>query len=216
MYLVVLNHLSDITLQLFLPFLVMYEPRLADMSCHVLKGLLGIRDHQFQKFAVCPKCASLKTFDELQSDSTCRVSQFGASPCNTEMGKRMRSLSGRVVLQPLITFAFEGVTNQLRRLIARKGFAEQLELWRKRRIPPGTFADVYDGDVWRDFQVYEGVPFLSAARNLALQLNYGEPIAFVCMRTHPHSLSYRWLPTFQKKSVLRGRSLHVHSEFATK
>jgi hypothetical protein len=195
MYLVVLNHLSDATMQLFLPFLVLYEPRLTDMSCYVLKGLLDIRDHQFQKFAVCPKCASLKTFDELQADSICRCSHFGI-PCNTEMGKRTRSVSGQVVLQPLKTFAFEGVTKQLRRMVARKGFLQQLELWRKRGVASGTFADVYDGNVWREFQVYEGVPFLSAPRNLALQLNYGtfcELLSESVVSTLNASPCSRWL-----------------------
>lgn len=30
--------------------------------------------------------------------------------------------------------------------------------------------DVFDGRVWRDFQTYEGVPFLAAPRNYALML----------------------------------------------
>ena len=31
--------------------------------------------------------------------------------------------------------------------------------------------DVFDGWVWRDFQIYEGVPFLAAPRNYAFMLN---------------------------------------------
>ena len=31
--------------------------------------------------------------------------------------------------------------------------------------------DVFDGWVWRDFQIYEGVPFVAAARNYAFMLN---------------------------------------------
>ena len=35
----------------------------------------------------------------------------------------------------------------------------------------GKYCDVYDGKVWKDFMTVEGVPFLSAPFNFALQLN---------------------------------------------
>ncbi len=117
--LVVVNQLSDLTMQLFLPFLVLAEPKLEGISCYVLKGLLGLREHQFQELAVCPTCASLKSLAELQDDSQCRYAPFGTDPCNKEMGKRIRSLSGEVFSRPLKTFVFNGVANQLSIMLAR-------------------------------------------------------------------------------------------------
>ncbi|XP_020894762.2 uncharacterized protein LOC110233779 [Exaiptasia diaphana] len=45
------------------------------------------------------------------------------------------------------------------------------ELWRKRNIPKGFLADVFDGKVWKDFMYIEGKPFLAEPRNYALMLN---------------------------------------------
>lgn len=35
----------------------------------------------------------------------------------------------------------------------------------------GTLSDIYDGQVWKDFHVYKGQPFLSEPHNLAVMLN---------------------------------------------
>ena len=34
-----------------------------------------------------------------------------------------------------------------------------------------VYADVHDGKIWKDFQPYNGKPFLSEARTLGLMLN---------------------------------------------
>ena len=44
------------------------------------------------------------------------------------------------------------------------------ELWRLRKNQP-AFCDIYDGQVWKDFQYINGSPFLAAPNNLALMLN---------------------------------------------
>ena len=44
-------------------------------------------------------------------------------------------------------------------------------MWRKRVTTEGTLADIYDGQVWKDFQTYEGRLFLSEPHNLAVMLN---------------------------------------------
>ena len=56
-------------------------------------------------------------------------------------------------------------------MVKRNGFLKSCEWWRLRKIPPNTFCDIYDGQVWKDFQYVSGVPFLSAPNNLALMLN---------------------------------------------
>jgi hypothetical protein len=44
------------------------------------------------------------------------------------------------------------------------------EEWRNHR-GGDSYSDVYDGNVWKDFQVYEGVPFLAQSNNFGLILN---------------------------------------------
>lgn len=214
MYVVYSYNLSDAALELFLPLLTLYAPELASFTAHSLKGLLGIGQHTFQKYAVCPSCASLKSLQELKLDPVCRFDPFAnGKPCNTNMGRQERSvLTGMGDVKPLKTFAFSGVRAQLQRMLARPGFAEKLELWRHRRIPSGTLADVYDGLVWRDFMTYDGSPFLAAPGNLALQLNFGrfstsalhtDTLTPTHTHSHTHVYAHRWFPAFQEARVLR-------------
>ena len=48
---------------------------------------------------------------------------------------------------------------------------DQCQMWRKRVTTEGTLADIYDRQVWKDFQAYEGRSFLSEPHNLAVMLN---------------------------------------------
>ena len=45
------------------------------------------------------------------------------------------------------------------------------EMWRNRKVPNGFLADIFDGRVWKEWQVINGEPFLSAPRNFAFMLN---------------------------------------------
>ena len=49
-------------------------------------------------------------------------------------------------------------------------FETQCEEWRNRR-GGDSYSDVYDGNEWKDFQVYEGAPFLSQSNNFSVILN---------------------------------------------
>ena len=45
------------------------------------------------------------------------------------------------------------------------------EEWRSRSVQADIYGDVFDGNVWRDFQQFIGKPFLKDKYNLALMLN---------------------------------------------
>jgi len=170
-YLLHLNHISTDHLDMILPFLALYAPELNDISSYVLLGLLGIRENKFTQYAVCPKCASLKTLEEVQFDPICRNITF-KSPCGMFMVDEHRLMSGEVQRVPKLTAAVNSVAKQLQQMFLRPGFTNKLELWRKRHIPPNVWADVFDGRIWREFQSYKGKPFLSTSGNLMFQLNY--------------------------------------------
>ena len=53
----------------------------------------------------------------------------------------------------------------------RPGFIEKCELWRSHDAPPGTYSDVYDGKVWKEFMYVNGQSFLSSPFNYAFQPN---------------------------------------------
>ena len=44
------------------------------------------------------------------------------------------------------------------------------EKWHSRNND-GSYSDLYDGNVWKEFQVFEGVPFLSHYNNFGLIMN---------------------------------------------
>ena len=56
-------------------------------------------------------------------------------------------------------------------LFNRPSFATSCEQWRERQSINGTLKDVYNGNVWRQFNEYAGQLFLSHPHNLALILN---------------------------------------------
>lgn len=59
---------------------------------------------------------------------------------------------------PILLYPYLGVKDPLERMLKRKGFKEKCELWRERyddqdrRKEHETMADIYDGDLWQDYQ----------------------------------------------------------------
>jgi len=78
---------------------------------------------------------------------------------------------GLTYLYPKCSFCHRNVTKNLQGLAHRPGFNEACEKWREREMCDNVYADVYDGKIWKDFQSYNGKPFLSEARNLGLMLD---------------------------------------------
>ena len=56
-------------------------------------------------------------------------------------------------------------------ILNRPNFWQECEQWRQRKIATDVLKDVYDGAVWKEFQSYDGLPFLSEEGNIALMLN---------------------------------------------
>lgn len=56
-------------------------------------------------------------------------------------------------------------------MLKRPDFYRKCEEWRTIEQPPGTYSDIYDADIWKEFLIHDGVPFLSVANNYAFQLN---------------------------------------------
>lgn len=53
----------------------------------------------------------------------------------------------------------------------RPKFIQKCELWRVRQTDQDVYQDVYDGNVWKNFLEYDGVPFLSLPFNFGFSLN---------------------------------------------
>ena len=63
------------------------------------------------------------------------------------------------------------IIESLKEMLVRPAFLEKCEAWRSRKVEDGLLADIYDGNIWKDFLNLNGVPFLSVPYNFALTLN---------------------------------------------
>lgn len=86
--------------------------------------------------------------------------------------KKVKSSKGKISLYPRLIYCYCSVIESLKCMIGGKtDFISKCEQWRERETPEGMYQDVYDGKMWKYFMNVDGVPFLSAPYNFALQLN---------------------------------------------
>ena len=155
-------------------------------TLHLAKKILGPRRDMFLKHTTCPKCKSLYNTEDCRivlPDKTvvskkCSHVEFPLHPqlarrrpCETVLLKTVRTSAGTTFLYPRNLFCYKELTGSLYDFVSRPDFIDQCELWRNRQVAIGVYSDVYDGKVWEEFQVHEGVPFLSVPYNFGLSLN---------------------------------------------
>ena len=61
--------------------------------------------------------------------------------------------------------------NYLGTLLNRPGFDVLCSQWKTGQSDDGTYNDLFDGKIWKDFQSYDGMPFLSEPFTYGLMLN---------------------------------------------
>jgi hypothetical protein len=64
-------------------------------------------------------------------------------------------------LYPYKVYCHNSVIANLPRFLQRSGFVAKLEIWRNRNIPNGFLADVFDGQIWKEWQYVDGQQFLA-------------------------------------------------------
>ena len=113
-----------------------------------------------------------------QTIKACSFIAFPAHPnhsfrrsCGTRLLKTVELANGRTYFYPFLTYCYVGLDQSLQYLLDRPNFYSQCELWQKRETKCGIFCDVYDGNIWKEFQSYNECPFLSKEGNLALMMN---------------------------------------------
>ena len=87
--------------------------------------------------------------------------------------KEITVKDGKKRLYPHKVYCYRSVIETLKTLVKKSNFTERCELWRQREIRSmhHVMCDVFEGRVWRDFQVYNGSPFLEKPRNYGFMLN---------------------------------------------
>ena len=185
-------HISDAAIDALLLFLSMFlsllstncnskhlEEIVAEMpqSTKAAKSYVSRKKSEFEQYSCCSKCFSIYQRGEMEV-SKCSYMEFANHPqkqhrkiCDSLLTKTIKTPSQRVVLVPKLIYCYHSVKNFLQEQLLRVEFTKKCELWRERDNIEGTYNDVYDGKVWRDFLQYDDKPFLSLPFNYALHLN---------------------------------------------
>ena len=79
--------------------------------------------------------------------------------CNKELLKPVKC-GGKYKFVPRKIYVYYNIIESLQRLVKTDHFFSLCEEWRNRATPPGWLTDVYNGQLWKDWSVVNGSPFL--------------------------------------------------------
>lgn len=148
----------------------------------------GLGSYDTISFVVCPSCNSIYDYDQCfevrcgqKVPLKCKYVAFPnhshrdqRQPCGASLLKEVKLQSTRKVkLTPIKTYPYQRLKDAIAALVSDPNFLNTCDHWRKRtdEVPAGILADVYDGEVWKDFNSEKYSNFLSRPGNLLLSLN---------------------------------------------
>jgi hypothetical protein len=131
-------------------------------SSHNAKKLLQIEKNA-KTYAVCPKCNKLHKTAEISEDNKCKFVEFPNHPmkkyraeCGAELLKNIPVTNG-YVKRPHMVFPMPDLKSQVFAMYQRPGFEQNLTKWAHRHVDENTFADIYDGEIWKTFPSSDGL-----------------------------------------------------------
>lgn len=150
-------------------------------SLYVARQFIKFDRDNFTKFAVCPKCCTLYHLDSCtvyvgnqKVPRICSVKPFAKGrigECGATLARKVTLENSKVYFYPHKLYCVSSIINQVESLLKRPGIPEMCEQWRLRNVEEGVMADIYDGQIWKDFLCYKGKDFLNSPRNLAFRIN---------------------------------------------
>lgn len=151
-------------------------------SLYLVRKFLNVDRDDFTKFVVCPKCTKLYKYDSCltmignrQVAKKCSNTYYlrGKSmTCNATMVTKVILQNGKACFYPIKYYCINSIIDELEKFLLRKNFATSCELWRNRNVAEDMLADVYDGNLWKEFQNVNGTAFLERPRNYGFMLNF--------------------------------------------
>ena len=153
------------------------------ITLYSARKLLGINRDLFQRYVVCPQCTKLYSMEDILYQNgqkvfarTCSNIKFPRSkrctPCGARLVQEVVLKGGTSKFYPLKKFCYSSIINSIEKLLMRPGFEKECENWRKRKNCKKYFRDVYDGEVWKKFENWNGTkPFLDLSISYGLMLN---------------------------------------------
>ena len=136
-------------------------------SLYMMKKVFDFGKDKFEKYVICEKRDSLYQFSECFQNTpfrtipkTCTHVLFPnhprasrRKPCGHKLIKEVVTKKSKKYY-PLKTYCYLLIVESKTTILTRENLIDQCELWRIRETTTGTLSDIYDGQVWKDFQVY--------------------------------------------------------------
>lgn len=141
---------------------------------------LGISRDAYTKYVVCKKCYKLYRIEECFSQvggnkvpqvckNQLKVGKKRFQSCGAQLLKKVKC-KGKVMYHPIKVYCFKSIIDTLECYLLRPGFQEECERWRDRKSED-YLSDIYDGQVWKEFNVINGENFLKAKNTYAFMIN---------------------------------------------
>ena len=168
-----------------------------------------------EEYVVCPRCHTLyKKSDCIIKLSggdrglKCDFVRYPNHPqsshrkkCGKELMKKVK-VRQTYKLVPRKTYVYYGIVQPLKKLVKTPGFLDNCETWRNRKTPDNWLADVYDGNLWKEWMKPGGVSYLEVPGNLVLMLNidwfqpfahiqYSVGVIYLVIQNLPRSLRFK-------------------------
>ena len=161
------------------------QPRDFPKSLKSIHRVLGLNSDDFIQYVVCIKCDSVyelssclhrNSFGAVDVKSCIHI-KFPNHPLRSKRQQCGASLlqkvcrDSKIAFQPYKTYAYYPIKTALARFFNREGFFSLSEQWRTRNASSEYMGDVYDGQVWKDWQCWHGRDFLAVPYSLVVTLN---------------------------------------------
>ena len=155
-------------------------------SLYLARKLIGTQEDSFTKFVTCPTCHKIYNINDCKEKQVngkevskkCNHVEFPfhpmarfRRPCGSTLMKSVRCSNGTEHLYPRNIYCYQSLITSLQHLLKQPDFVENCQKWMSQKSASNLYRDVYDGELWKQFQVYDGVPFLSIPHNFAFILN---------------------------------------------
>ena len=90
--------------------------------------------------------------------------------CKVTLLKSVTLSSGKHIFYPYMTYCYLGIKAALQQLLRKPDVLLECASWQARK---SGSPDMWTyGNVWKDFETYNGVDFLNNVNNLALMMNF--------------------------------------------
>ena len=142
--------------------------------------------HAFKiiEYVVCPYCCAVYNLEDCYEkcgsqivQKQCKRIMFPNHPqtsrrkeCGAQLVRRVQHKK-RVSLVPLRVLCYNSIITSLQRLVTQPNFLRICEHWKTRENDNDLLGDIYDGQIWKDFQYVDGRPFLASRCGIALCMN---------------------------------------------